>query len=611
MNDQDQDLPQVLSIDPHGAREIDDAIGVTRLADGSWKVDVCIPDVPGMMPRGSKADEEARAQGLTRYLAEGRVHRMLPPALVDRLSLSPDEDRPMVHVAIQIGRRLETRVVGVRRLVHRTLAQLSYGQADAAIRDEGHPLHEHVGAVWQLAQILHEERAAATGATFDIAAGTYTNEEGHTVRLERGAAHPSNMAVMEIMILTNAALATWSRESGRSVLYRNHRLPGFTSGSRSAAAEELAEREGLGQATAVRRLRAIGNGIGPAEMGTEPLGHHGLDLAAYAWFTSPLRRYCDVVNLRALLDGDVDEELIRLADHLTTVHRTEKSRSSEHHANVARRRIVNMIEAGEEESLDRYDLHTIVRALCENPGFDMAPALRLVAARLAADGLSGRDIATLEDEVAQLFGAEAHETLAAWIEESEARKLMLAEFRGAAPATAPADGRNHKGRLQEHATTMKAGLRFDSPVRTGPPHNPLFSVTATWSLGGKATTGRGTSRTVRGAEAAAALDLTGQLGLATAAEPVGAPETQARATPGTNAAVPAKSRLMEWVQGHPGSTVVFGQPVSSGPPHAPLFGVQATYRHHGREVYAEGEGRTKKEAEHAASEEMLKLISTT
>lgn len=601
--------PCAISIDPAGAREIDDAIAVARLGRSGWRVDVCIPDVPAVVRPGTCEDQSARNDGLTRYSSGGRARSMLPPATVERLSLSPDEDQPMVHVAILVDHRLKASVESISRLRHRTVAQLSYPEADQGMRDPAHALHEPLRAIWELARVLHEERAAATGAAFDVTGGTYTNEEGQTVRLGTGMAHPSNMAVMEIMILANSALAAWSRDAGSAVLYRNHRLPGFASGERGAAAEELAEREGLGRATALRRLRGMTGDIGPAEMGTQPLGHHGLDLPAYAWFTSPLRRYCDVVNLRAVLDGGTDADLEGLARHLTDAHRSERDQSSDHHARSARSRVAGLIGTRHEKDLDRYDVHTILRSLRENPDFDRTAAMRLLAARMAADGMSGRDIAELETDVQTLFGDEARDTVTAWISESPARRLLLDEYRGVATKDEAKDGRNHKGRLQECATAMRAGLTFGTARRTGPPHSPVFGVTATWSGRDGPVTAEGAGRTVRSAEHEAARAMIERLGLP-AEGAIARPAAQASSTkgPGTPPVRTAKSRLMEWVQAHPGSSVVFGQPASSGPPHDPTFTVQATYEIGGSPVEASGVGRSKKEAEQDASRRILEKL---
>jgi len=612
MNQPQAVTPSAISIDPAGAREIDDAIAVTCLGPSGWRVEVCIPDVPAMVRPRTRDDQSARADGMTRYSSGGRTWNMLPPATVDGLSLSPDEDRPMVHVSILVDRRLRPSVESLSRLRHRTLAQLSYAEADVGMRDVGHALHEPLRAIWELAMALHEERAAATGAAFDVSGGTYTNEEGQTVRLGTGRAHPSNMAVMEIMILANAALAAWSRHAGKAILYRNHRIPGFASGDRGAAAEELGEREGLGPATAARRLRGMTKDIGPAEMGTEPMGHHGLDLPAYAWFTSPLRRYCDVVNLRAALDEESEPDLEGLARHLNEAHRDEKDRSSDRHAQNARSRMAGLVGSRHEKDLERHDVHTILRSLRENPGFDQAAAVRLITARMAANSLSGRDIAMLEEEVQTLLGDEMRDAVAAWVSDSPARRLLLDEYRGVTTTIEAKDGRNHKGRLQECAMSMRAGLAFEIASRTGPPHSPVFDVTATWTAGDNRVTARGVGRSLRAAEQEAARDLIERLGLGTgksiqrAVAPSLTPKDSDAAQGRT-----AKSRLMEWVQAHPGSSVVFGTASSSGPPHARRFSIGATYGIAGDTIQATGEGRTKKEAEQDASTRILAELTVS
>ncbi|MFZ3481932.1 RNB domain-containing ribonuclease [Sphingomonas sp. 3-13AW] len=604
------DLPTVISIDPPGAREIDDAISVSRTPLGGWLVDICLPDVPRILKIGTPDDLAARTAGLSRYLTNGRVERMLPRRIVDQLSLSHEEDRPMIHIRVDLDRNLSTRMRFLRRINHRTLAGMTYADADRALLDAAHPLHGRLSAIWELAAVLHEERAAATGAKFDLSRSRYTNEEGKTVRLDRHSAHRSTMAVMEIMILTNAALAAWAEEYGSPVLYRNHRLAGFAHGSRTAATLELAEQEGLDLATAALRLRSKAHEVVPAEMGVRPLGHYGLDLGAYAWFTSPLRRYCDVVNLRALLNEETECDLSQLASDLTTAHRIEKAKSSEHHARAARRAIVELLNANDSQGIAAYDLHTILRALGEARSFNRDAAMRHLLARMEEDALSGRDLATLSEDGLTLFGREAHELVTSWIDASASRRILMAEFYGTGAPLERADGHNHKSRLYDHAAVAGATVCFGRAARSGPPHNPVFTVIASWEDRGVLTTAEGLERTVKSAQQVAARHLLGKLKLTAAGAPV-TPSHACAQRPSTGSSPnighrSAKSLLMECVQARTGSTVQFGDTVASGPPHDLRFSVTAFYRHGDIEVHATGVGRTKKDAAHDASAKILK-----
>lgn len=600
MTQQSTCLPSVVSIDPKGASELDDAIAVTPLPEGGWMVDVCLPDVPRLIPPESGKDGVAREAGVTRYLPGGSVQRMLPGDLVERLSLSPDEDRPMVHVAIHVEPRLKADVVAIRRIDHRTAGRLSYPEADVAIVDAANPHHHALKEIWRLASVLHEERAASTGARFDLSGRTYTNEEGQEIRLDVTTAHRSNMAVMEIMILANATLGAWARDNGRSVLYRNHRISGYARGERASAALELAAREGLGEATARRRLRSMDGIVGTAELGTEPLGHHGLDVPVYGWFTSPLRRYCDVVNLRAILDNHVDPNLATLVSQLSDIHRTVRQDSSSHHAKVSRRQALATLGTRDESTLDRLDVHTVLRAFAENPGFDRNAAFHHLARRMAEDGMSGRDLAALQDEILTLFGQEAQDTVDAWIARSPSRRLVLDEFRGAASMDsdiAQDDGKNHKGALLEHATAMKASVRFHDAARSGASHNPVFTSEVSWTLAGVVTTATGIGRTVKTAERAAARELGEKVGVGGTPSKVASVRT-----------APPKSQVMEEVQARPGSNVEFVESGTSGPPHARRFRVEARFALDGHEITGRGTGTTKKEAEHAASKDLLERL---
>ena len=601
--------PRVVSIDPPGAREIDDAIAARATRTG-WRLDVCLPDVPAMLEAGGDADAEARERGVTTYSADAVRVSMLPKEVVARISLSPDIDAPMVHVAIDVTRDLAPTVVSVRRIRHRTAARLTYAEADRILGDPGHALHGDLAALWDLAARLHDERAAATGAVFDLERGLTTDEEGRTVRIDPRRAHRGNLVVMEAMILANSALAAHARREGVPVLYRNHRLQGMERGDRASAAAQVAVAEGVGPTVARRRLRTMSHLVGQADLGTASLGHHGLDQVDYAWFTSPLRRYVDVVNLRAVLEGARDAETEGLAAHLTAIHRRQKDESSDHHGRVARRKMVGMLDVGRHDLLWRTGLHVILRALDENPGFDPARAMQHIARRMAADEMSGREIAALADQAAGLFGDEAHATVTAWIGAEGPRATLLAEHRrGTPPPTRVAGAEvNHKGAIHELAAARRATVSFGAPVKTGTAHAPVFTVTATWNGDGARRDATGDGRSVRTAEQAAAAALLEALG---AGDEESTPDRPAAAgVPTPTAGTAPKTALLEIAARTPGATVDFKPVVASGPPHAPRFASTVVATIGGETLRETAEGGTRREAERAASELMLAAIMT-
>lgn len=595
------EMPDVVSIDPPGAKELDDAIACTVTDDG-WLVDVCLPDVPALLVAGGEEDLEAREAGLSLYGPTGVRRSMLRPERVETLSLSHRHERPMVHVRIAVAADLRAEVVSVRRLVHRTADRLTYEEGDRALADAAHPHHARLAALWDLASRLHEDRTAGTGSVFDMDARFYTNEEGKRVDLDERTAYRSNMAVMETMVLANAALARHASRSGVAVLYRNHRLTGFAHGDRASCAAEFALRERVGVHTARQRLRGLAHLVEQAEMGTRPLGHYGLDLPAYAWFTSPLRRYADVVNLRALLDGVVDADLEALGSRLTGLHRSQKDLSDDHHGRVHRSRIARAVSRGDGRSIASADVHTIVRALMENPGFDPRMAMTIVAERMAADQLSGRDMEALLEHADALFGGDAGETVRAWAAQG-ARAEVLAQHRdgGKTPMPSNASGINHKGLLMERAQARKARVDVGKASRTGPSHAPVFTVEVTWTPRSGTPLGRqATGRTIRDAEQTAAAAVLEALrdGGRDAGPSVAVPQ-----------GVAPKTAIIEMGARTPGSEVTFDPAVQTGPPHQPSFAVRLHGRIGERVFDVQGAATSKREAERDASLKAIAAVS--
>lgn len=594
-------VPAVISIDPPGARDLDDAIHARRDPTGRWRVDVVLPDPTVVVPVGSSADAAARNAGTTTYGAAGIRRSMLPPEAAEGLTLSPHRNGSAVHVVLDVSPDLQARVASATRTSLRTAAALTYAQADRILEDVSDPLHPDLSRLWDLASRLHEERAAATGAVFDLATRTMTDEEGRIVRIDDRRAHRSNMIVMEFMVLANAALARHARDLGLPVLFRNHLLEGASFGARADAAAEIAVREGIGRHAAMARLRTMAHLVRQADLGTTSLGHHGLDLEAYGWFTSPLRRYADLANLRALLDGYADPEIETLAARLTGIHRDQGRSNAEHHAARSRQRLLPMLHRGAYDELDRSPLHVLLRALRENPGYGLDKARDYTMHRMRRGGLSGEDIAALRASGPE-FGSDAVDGIERWISEDPERSASLAAYEAGAMHNvppAPSAEANHKGALLELATRLRAAVSFSDPERTGPAHAPTFAVTCTWR-GPKGTVARtGNSRSVRTASHVAA-------GLVIEALAGEGTTGRAASIPPPPPASP-KNVLLERATAA-GATVTFGSHRSAGPDHRRTFEVDVSWTHGGKTIKITGAGASKREAERKASERLVSLL---
>ncbi len=348
------------TIDPETAKDFDDAISVRREGDGlrAW---VHIADVSHFVPAGSPLDHGAARRSFSAYVP-GRVAPMLPPRLSDDLcSLRPKEDRLCVTVEIPFGADLEPGEASFYRSAIRSRERLSYGRAERILGGEERA-SEDVTEALRLAERLALELRRRR---FDRGALRITTREivfafdgqGGVERAWLESEPHAHMLVEELMILANEAVAGLLAGRRRESLYRVHERPdpqaislllakladlevptppapdeerltpaeaGKLAGRISERVSEYVESTGRGvEAFPALVLRALKQ----ARYDPKNLGHSGLASPAYCHFTSPIRRYPDLVVHRTLLrelgagDESTPEELSELAQHTSARER--------------------------------------------------------------------------------------------------------------------------------------------------------------------------------------------------------------------------------------------------------------------------------------------------
>lgn len=317
-----------LTIDPRAARDHDDAVCVEP-ADGdssSATLWVAIADVAHYVAQGSALDDEALRRGNSVYFPD-RAIPMLPERLSGGLcSLRPDEDRLALVVELREDGRGEVTRTRFHRAVIRSRARLAYEDAAGAIdgaAPEGVSAEAatQVRALADVTRRLRRRRFAAGCIDFELPAGRIVlDEAGHPVDVlaeERSEAH---RAIEDAMLAANRAVSRALRESGIPALYRVHEPPlpsdledlcetlqsfGLLEKRRDAsvlapgdlarALERAAGRpeERLVNTVALRAMRR-------ARYAERDTGHYALGFESYTHFTSPIRRYADLVVHRAL-----------------------------------------------------------------------------------------------------------------------------------------------------------------------------------------------------------------------------------------------------------------------------------------------------------------------
>jgi len=289
-----EDLPlaaaAAFSIDDSATTEIDDAFSLQWLDDGRVRLGIHIAAPALALSRDSNWEQVARNRLSTVYMPGDKI-TMLPDALVQTFTLQAGRDCPALSLYCTVGDDLQAADFDTRVERVRLASNLRHDQLDAVVTEDAlnawaeseanggapFPHAAELAWLWRFAQALKKgreqvrgkpERAGGVDYTFCID-GLEHGAEAATVRIEprrRGA--PLDTIVAELMILANATWGGWLAELGMPGIYRSQTGYGVNLRTR---------------------------------MGLKPAPHQGLGVAQYAWCTSPLRRYVDLLNQGQLI----------------------------------------------------------------------------------------------------------------------------------------------------------------------------------------------------------------------------------------------------------------------------------------------------------------------
>ena len=322
------------TIDPDDARDFDDAISAERLGDGLVRLWVHIADVTAFLRGGGALDREALRRGTSTYVP-GAVEPMLPERLSNgECSLRPGEDRLAVTVEIDVA-GVDVRRVAFQRSLIRSDARLTYGQVDDVFAGRAwaeQPWADPLAAARAVARDLRERReqrgaleVTSHEPSFELDSG------GDAVAVHHEAQTESHTLIEELMILANEQVATYLADRKLPTLYRVHEKPdplaveamleklAALDVPTPAVPSPMSPQQAADVAAQASRMAADysrRHGRGAAAFGSvvlrslkqayyspRNLGHAGLASARYCHFTSPIRRYPDIVAHRALLAG--------------------------------------------------------------------------------------------------------------------------------------------------------------------------------------------------------------------------------------------------------------------------------------------------------------------
>ena len=314
------------TIDPKDAKDFDDALSIRRLPDGLWEVGVHIADVTYYVKEGSLIDKEAEKRATSVYLVD-RTIPMLPERLCNFLcSLRPDEEKLAYSVIFRMNDRAE---VLDSRAVHTLIKsdrRFTYEEAQQVIETGQGDFRDELLQLDRLAKILREKRFQDGAINFDRYEVKFEiDDKGKPVSVYFKVAKDANKLVEEFMLLANRTVAekighVTDGRKAKVFPYRIHDLPdpekldnlaqfiarfGYklnTSGTKADVSKSInrllddvqgRKEENLIETVSIRAMQK-------ARYSTHNIGHYGLAFDYYTHFTSPIRRYPDMMVHRLL-----------------------------------------------------------------------------------------------------------------------------------------------------------------------------------------------------------------------------------------------------------------------------------------------------------------------
>jgi ribonuclease R len=307
----------IFTIDPVDAKDHDDALSIEAAGEGLWEVGVHIADVSFYVREGTHLDTEALRRGTSIYLVD-RTIPMLPEALSsDLCSLRPHEDRMALSLLLLMDDEANVRKHRLVRSVIRSRHKLAYEDAQAILdgtRTVDPETDAAVHNLLRLSRLLRAQRQQRGSLDFDLPeARVVLNEQGEPIDIKRIERLESHRLIEDYMLLANETIARDASKAKVPFIYRIHEAPdpgkllqlqefvatfGLRLGGKAKVTpkdlQQLLDQvkghvaEGLISTVVLRSMKQ-------ARYSAENLGHFGLAAKHYTHFTSPIRRYPDLM----------------------------------------------------------------------------------------------------------------------------------------------------------------------------------------------------------------------------------------------------------------------------------------------------------------------------